>query len=133
MKNSYAQYGFGLTELLITLVIVATLVAISVNSYSSFLIKSRHSDAQNLLMVNSQRLNRCFTLEGKYNGSCILRMESDAGYYSLSTDLDASKFTLVAVPVAGKSQANDPYCASFSVDDTGYRTATGTQLVNCWQ
>lgn len=124
--------GFTLIELLIALVIFSVLVSVAVPGYQSQLRESRRDDARHLLMLNAQRLQRCFTLEGVYTGSCATRSTSKNGYYTLETSLATNSFTLTAKPVAGSSQAKDDDCLSFSYDSTGLKSATGAQADQCW-
>lgn len=116
------------------------LLAIATPSYTQFIRESRRDDAKHLLLLNSQRLHRCFTLQGKYSsdtkgsGSCYLREDSQNGYYTLSTssDIQDKTFTLIAEPVTGTSQENDANCTSFQYDNTGRKTASGSDVESCW-
>lgn len=133
MNKRYGS-GFTLVELLIAIAIVSILLSIAVVSYNSFIMQSRRIDASHLLMLNAHRLQRCFTLEGAYNGSCITRNESKDGHYTLSSDsqFTANTFNLIAEPAVGSSQQKDSGCRTFSYDHTGRRTATGNNADSCW-
>ena len=129
------QHGMTLIELLIVIAIVAILAAIALPTYQSFIIDSRRTEAQQLLMLNAQRLQRCFTLEGVYNGSCSLRTSSENGYYTLfssNDDITSNTYKLTASPVAGTSQANDDACQALVYENTGRRSATGSSPDSCW-
>lgn len=135
--NRYYKAGFTLIELIIVIAIVSILVTIAVPSYTEFVKQSRRDDGRHLLMLNAQRLQRCFTLEGVYNGSCITRTDSEENYYTLSasSQITAASFNLIVQPVAGSSQATDNDCATFRYDNTGSRGAldsTGAETDQCW-
>jgi Tfp pilus assembly protein PilE len=106
----------------------------AVAGYEYFILQSRRIDASHLLMLNAHRLQRCFTLEGAYNGSCVTRQDSKGGYYTLSPDsqFTANTFNLIAVPAVGSSQEKDSGCRTFMYDHTGRRTATGIDADKCW-
>jgi len=126
--------GFSLIELIITMAIVATLLSVAIPGYTALIERSRRDDARHLLMVNAQRLQRCFTLEGAYDTHCVTRPLSKGGFYALSATsrIDATTFTLVAEPRAGTSQQSDATCRTFTYDHTGRREATGASPSECW-
>lgn len=125
--------GFTLIEILVVILIFSILSSMAVPSYQQFVQGVRRDDAQHLLLLNAQRLQRCFTLEGVYNGSCVTRPTSKNGYYSLSANLTRNTFELSAIPVVGSSQESDEACDSFTYDHTGWRSASGTAADDCWQ
>lgn len=124
--------GFTLTEVMITVALIAILLSIAVPGFQSSIQASRRGDAQHLLLLNAQRLNRCYTLEGVYNGSCVIRADSNDGHYTLKSDLKADTFLLSAVPVTGGSQSKDSKCLTFTYDHTGLQGATGSLGHECW-
>ena len=126
--------GFALFELLVVVAIVGILAVVAVPSFERFLIDARRADGRNLLRLNAQRLQRCFTLEGSYDGGCWLRTESSDGHYRLADppDLTPTTYTLRAVPVEGSSQARDDACATLVYEHTGALGATGTDGARCW-
>jgi type IV pilus assembly protein PilE len=132
--NNKHRSGFTLIELLIATAIFSILIGMALPSYTNFIKQSRRDDARHLLMLNAQRLQRCFTLEGVYNGSCVTRQDSKGGYYTLSatSQFTANTFNLIAEPVVGSSQENDSGCKTFLYDHTGRRTATGIDAKKCW-
>ena len=132
--NNKHSSGFTLIELLIAIAIVSVLLSMAIPSYTDYITQSRRGDAKHLLMLNAQRLQRCFTLEGVYNGSCVTRQDSKGGYYTLSptSQFTANTFNLIAEPVLGSSQAKDSGCKTFLYDHTGRRTATGIIAEKCW-
>lgn len=129
-----ASHGFTLIELMITIAILAILVAIVVPSYNAQVRKGSRSDAITGLTRAAQDLERCRSDTLAYNhANCtdytggIL---TDRELYTITAadidgaaDQNAQDFTLRADPVAGTSQANDDRCAVFTLDHTGLRFA----------
>jgi type IV pilus assembly protein PilE len=130
--NVTRNKGFTLIELMIAIAILALLISVALPGYQDFAREARRSDARHLLYMNASRLQRCFTLEGIYNGSCVTRPVSDEGHYLLNSTIGATSFTLTAVPAADSAQTEDLECTSFVVTNTGFRTATGTTADDCW-
>ena len=126
--------GFALFELIVAVLVLSVLASIALPSLDRLMRDARRQDARDLLRLNAQRLQRCFTLEGVYDGSCWLRTESDAGHYRLEDepDIEASSYTLRAVPVEGGPQASDAACTAFVYEHTGATGATGTDPDACW-
>lgn len=58
--------GFTLVELMITLAIVAILVAIAYPSYSNYIMKSHRADAKTALLDLASRQERYFALQNNY-------------------------------------------------------------------
>jgi len=112
--------------------VLGIMLSIAVPSYGRFLEQVRREDGRMLLRLNAQRLQRCFTLEGVYDGSCLLRTTSENGYYTLVGTPTATTYTISAVPVAGRSQAADTDCATLTYEHTGATGATGTNPDLCW-
>lgn len=138
--NRNRNSGFTLIELLIVIVVFSILLAVAAPSYMQFVRESRRDDAKHLLLLNSQRLQRCFTLEGEFTtgdkgeDKCFLRQTSDNGYYELGDTSVVTKktFNLVAVPVDDTSQDEDAGCTHFSYDHTSRQSAQGSDSENCW-
>ena len=122
-----------LVELIVAIAILGILASIALPSYTAFLTRVNRQDAVHLLVLNAQRLQRCFTLEGRYDGSCWLREASEDGHYELvDPALGAATYSLRAVPVAGGRQAGDAECGTLTYDHTGLRGATGSLGARCW-
>ncbi len=125
--------GFTLIEIIIVVLVLGILASFAVPSFSGYAKESRREDAKQLLMFNAQRLQRCFTLQGVYNSSnCVLRSNSGEGFYTLSSTLNDTTFSLTAMPVAGTSQASDDGCTTFLYNHIGQKDATGSDAEKCW-
>lgn len=124
--------GFSLIELLVTIAVAGILLGIALPSWQAMLLRVHREDGRQLLLLNAHRLQRCFTLEGVYDGSCWLRETSDDGRYRLESRLRPSTYALRAVPVEGTSQANDAECAALTRDHTGRAGADGPAGAACW-
>jgi len=135
--------GFTLIEVMIAVAIVAILSAIALPSYKSQMQKTRRSDAKVALTTAASLQERVYMRNNVYSssvndiGGSGGSLLSPAGYYSISVDVtgcvnsqpNGSCYVLTAAPVAGGVQANDTRCASFTLADTGAKTATNT---DCW-
>ena len=133
-RNLYrTSVGMSLIELMVVVAISSILMSIALTSYAQFMTQAKRQDATALLHENVQRLERCFTLEGVFNGACTLRQTSEDEYYALTTTRSEQSYTLSAVPVVGKSQSTDADCGTFTVTSTGEKGATGTMGVLCWR
>ena len=124
--------GFTLIELIVVLAILGILLEVSVTQYGHYMTKTKRIAAKSLLTDNAQRLERCFTLEGVYNGSCALKAISEKGYYSLDSTRNEQSYSLSAVPATTESQSNDSDCATFTIESAGKRSATGSLGERCW-
>lgn len=136
MNNAKQMKGFSLIELLITIAIIGILAAIVAPMYSDYVTEAKRSDAKIALQETAQSLERCMTLFGAYNSaSCTVAfpLTSPEGLYSLTAPTrGASTFSLTATPVAGRSQANDAECTTFTLANTGAKGATGSNPNVCW-
>ena len=83
-----AAGGFTLTELVIVIAVIAILVGLSVPSYQNFVMKSRRTEAKELLWTAIQRQQQHFTMNNSYttdaSGRLRVPTSSTNGYYTLS-------------------------------------------------
>ena len=135
------EAGFTLTELMVTLLIGAILLSIAVPSYTSQMRKSRRTEARAALLDLATREERFLSLNNAYTNSSknlgystadtpVSNQVVGSGYYQITVPAPtaagaatAAIFTATATPVAGKSQANDAQCASFTVASSGMQSS----------
>lgn len=131
--------GFTITELLVVIAIVALLVAIAVPSYQDFVMKSRRTEAKELLFAAAQQQQQYFTQSDQYTDSTSTlkaRTTSTNGYYTLTiaaghTGSINTSYTLTATRAG--SQTSDTACGNYTLNSLGTRGSTDTQTVPpCW-
>jgi len=133
--------GFSLTELVIVVAVVAILTALAVPSYQSFMMKSRRTEAKDLLYTAAQRLQQYYTANNVYTTSAAdlsVPTTSSNGYYTLaiaagSTGSINTSYAVTATPVSGTSQAGDSACGTYTLNSLGTKTVSGSQTTPpCW-
>jgi type IV pilus assembly protein PilE len=136
MKSRPTARGFTLIELVIAMAILAIITSIAYASYSNSIQHSRRSDALTSVGGISSSLERCYAQAYTYLGcgsAAAGTAASQNGYYSISTVVAATTYTLTAKPVGG--QAGDTTCASFILSNSG-QSATNTggtdETTTCW-
>lgn len=138
------NYGFTLIELMIVVVVIGILAAVAYPSYQNSIRKTTRSDAKAELLDVAAKLQRCYSLYGRYNDTTPATnrckvfevMEagvitsSGAGFYSIdfgtgATDITESSYVLVAT--AKSSQTKDTGCTELKLTHTGKKTPA-----QCW-
>lgn len=125
--------GYTLVELVAALAIGATLLGAATQAVSHAVQKARRSDAQASLGTLALRLQRCNAQFGRFDAaecSVVSPQASAQGWYWLAVSSSAETFTITATPRG--AQAGDARCASFSLDASGRRSATGSAADSCW-
>jgi type IV pilus assembly protein PilE len=142
-----AAAGFTLAELMITVAIAALLLVVAVPSYQAQVQKSRRTEARTALLDLAGREERWFSSNNAYtnvpaNLGYLSFTPVGSGYYNVAIVVVAANpanvpptqagYTITATPIG--IQAKDTICSSFTVDQTGTQTFTGTgNLKTCWQ
>lgn len=128
--------GFTLIELMITVAIVAILVAIAYPSYEEQVRKTRRAEGKAALSEVASRLERCYTRFNAYDhATCagVASMTSENGHYLISASaIAASSYTLQAAPQ--QAQSSDTRCGTLTLDHVGRRSQSGTapEGYKCW-
>ena len=134
--NRHQSSGYTLIELTIVVAIIAILSAVAVGFYGNYILEANRTDARSALSRISTSLEKCRSLYSSYNSAncnVAFPVASDDGFYSITaTVLTATTFTLTATPVAGRPQANDTLCTSFTVTNTGIEDGTPAGANECW-
>jgi type IV pilus assembly protein PilE len=142
--------GFTLVELIVAMVIVATLAAIAIPSYSSYVLKSHRTEAKSALLDLASLEERYFSTANLYSqtptdlgyNAAATPFPVGSGWYNitaLTTTLPAppaTTATYIITATAVGQQANDTACATFTINSAGQQSATGTDpnaSVDCWQ
>jgi len=135
--------GFTLVELMIALAVLALLSSIAYPIYNNQAQKARRADAKSALPLIALAQERYYTANGKY-GSTLASLSLDSstlssgyteqGYYGLllSVSVDGQQFDLMAQTSTGTGQGGDSKCTSFSLNQLGAQSATGSDSSNCW-
>jgi type IV pilus assembly protein PilE len=143
--------GFTLIELMIVVVVVAILLIVAIPTYLSQIRESRRTEARNYLVELASREERYYATQNAYTSTASNLGYAGfgsgnpvgSGYYYINTptipdpnNASQPSFSLTAVPVPGKGQDKDTYCASFTVESNGKRTALNSASADdssyCW-
>lgn len=136
--------GFSLIELMVAVSIVAFLAAVAYPSYTSFVTEARRGEAMKELYRFANLQEQYYLDSDTYasvigdlkGDSSVTSYSTESGFYTLTASAATSTFTITATPVTGESQAADSDCQSFTIDESGTRTATdadGTDTTTtCW-
>ena len=140
--------GFTLIELMVTVAIVAIIATVASSVYTTQIQKSRRTDARSAVLDLAGREEKLFSTTNAYSAT-----PSDLGYASVGTPYPVtvgSGYYQVSVvtpdpnqasapgtysvsATAIGTQAGDAQCATFSVNQQGSQTSTGSAPAStCW-
>ena len=138
--------GFTLVELMITVVVIAILSAIAIPSYRGYVQRSKRSEATVALMQIQASQEKFFLQNNAYvTTTANLSAAPPAGLGIPATTSDGNyDLTLAAAAPGGytatatatSTQADDAKCQTFTINQNGVRTATGSAAdpnVECWK
>ena len=137
--------GFTLTEVVVTLAILAILTAIAIPSYTAYILRSNRSEARTALLEATAWMARWRTQSGRYDMPppavpglppplpfTQVPAAGPAKYIIAPPVVTATTFTVTATAVG--AMATD-VCSTIVIDQSGARTFTtgggGTQEI-CW-
>ncbi|HEX5160972.1 MAG TPA: type IV pilin protein [Steroidobacteraceae bacterium] len=136
-----AQRGVTLMELLTVIVVVAILATVAIPSYRRYLQRSQRADATTALLRLAATQEKHYMQYGTYvtntssitlphnSGGLGLLADSDSGFYTMSVASTTTGYSATATAISGKGQYDDTTCRTFSINESGRRTAassTGT-------
>ena len=135
------QRGLTLVELMVVVAVMAIIATVAYPLYTAQVQKSRRADAKVALQTIALAQERHFTINGEYAAglgalqvsTAIQGGDSDEGYYTLTltrSGTDNEQFSVTATRAG--AQASDDGCVTFTIDQTGAKTATGSTAANCW-
>jgi type IV pilus assembly protein PilE len=139
--------GFTLVELIVAMVIAAILAAVAIPAYSSYVRKSRRTDAKSALLNLASLEERLFSTTNAYSATATdlgytgWPATVGSGYYTVSmaaTDVVAATTTAAATykitATAIGDQMKDTQCLTFTVTSAGVQSATpDTNPPTCWR
>jgi type IV pilus assembly protein PilE len=142
------ERGVTLLELMAVVVIIGILASIAIPSYRTYLLRAQRTDATAALLRIAAAQEKFYLQNNRYATNAELDDAPPAGlgipatehgYYTVSTaSVDNSlDFTASAVTVAGGAQAKDVQCVTFTINQSGTRTALDSadavNTNNCWR
>ncbi len=137
--------GVTLIELMIVIIVVATLAAIAVPSYRQYVLRSHRVEAKTALLNLAAAQEKFYLVNNDYAESGELTPAPPAGlglsgttergWYTVAiTASSATAFTATAT--ATGTQTADDDCRVFGINSQGVRTATnassGDSTATCW-
>ncbi|WP_375057056.1 type IV pilin protein [Zobellella sp. DQSA1] len=127
------RQGFTLVELMITVAILAIITAIAYPSLSSYLIKSKRTEAIQALYRMQLQLEELRISHPTYDKAADnLISPTENAHYSFSASASGAGYTLTATAKEGSSQQNDKEggipCSELTLDRENNKTPG-----ECWR
>jgi type IV pilus assembly protein PilE len=129
--------GFHLLEMLIVLVIIGILAALSVPTYTQYLIHARRFEAENTLVKLAIALEQFHFEHQTYENASLAALgfaEMIAGNHYQLKILSATPYDyeLASIPISDWAK-KDLLCATLMLNSQGEKSATGTGNIDeCW-
>lgn len=122
----FAQRGFSLIELMVTVAIVGILASIAYPAYTSNVVKSNRAAAQSVLMEIAQKQSQYVVDNRTYAGDVatlgVTVPAKVSALYGIAISVPSStppSFTVTATPVSGGRQSDD---GALSINSAGAKT-----------
>jgi type IV pilus assembly protein PilE len=142
------ERGVTLLELMAVVVIIGILASIAIPSYRTYLLRSQRTDATAALLRTAAAQEKFYLQNNRYATNDELDdappvglgiPATEHGYYTVTlASVDSTlDFTATATAKAGGAQAKDIQCVTFTINQTGTRTAVDNSNAdstgNCWR
>jgi len=142
--------GFSLTELIVTVAVVAILTLIAIPSYRQYVMRASRADAKAALLRVASNQERFYLANNTYADNDQLAdappdglgiSGTERGFYDLEIEAHDDGlevgYTATATVTDGEDQADDTECAVFSVNEQGVRGAEDSDGADsteaCWR
>ncbi|MBJ7308822.1 type IV pilin protein [Rugamonas sp. CCM 8940] len=143
--------GFTLVEMLVVLVILCVLAAQAVPSLHSFVVRTRRTEAQAVMLLLMQQQERFYSQHNRYSAFSSGSTDPEEKQFQWWSGVRAASSAyeiegkacdgetieqcvrLIAMPGTGQvdPQYKDEECGQLSLTSSGLRLATGASL-RCW-
>jgi type IV pilus assembly protein PilE len=129
-----SETGLSLIEIMITLMIFAMLMGISVPLYSQHFITQNRFAAKTQLLKVAAALEQYYLENNSYTGATLTRLgfTNETSYqYALSMTTDNNHFAIMAAPI--DKQKTDEICGTLGLESNGKKSVSGRgSLAECW-
>lgn len=130
------QKGFTLIELVVVVVIIGILGVIGLPSYRAYMLRSQRTEAKDALVRLASNQERFYLQNSTYTANLPLLGftggMTDNGLFVLAVVADQLTFTATATATPGGGMADDVECQTYTIDETGARTAAPDPNNRCW-
>ena len=135
--------GVTFIEILVTVAIVAILAAVAYPSYTNHVQKAHRIEAKSALLQIQVAQEKYFLQNNTYASSLSdlnigfsgSSPTTSGGYYTLSYSVGSPATSYTVTATATTLQSADTQCNSFTINETGSRTAkdnSNTASSECW-
>ena len=128
--------GYSLLEVMIVLLIMSILLMVAVPFYQNYLVRSRRTEAQHVLMSSALALEHYYHTKGSYEGASLEKLHVDlqnvSPYYDILVTYESpNSYVLSAIPTTNQE---DRACGTITLDQLGRRGYSGMaeSLSDCW-
>lgn len=129
-----AAGGFTLIEAMMTMGLLAIVLALAVPSYSAYMIRTQRTEALQELLTMAACQERVFARTNAYDADACAGDASSSRYaFSTATSNNNQDFVATAVPQGGQV---DDECGTLSINQVGVKTAGGeggSFAATCWK